>query len=497
MTVDVDPTYRPNVWLVMTDQQRWDTLGYAGNEVIETPNLDSLAERGHHFRWAYSSTPSCIPARASLMTGQDPWQTGILGMGEGQGPAQCLENTLPESLAAAGYHTQSVGKLHVHPQRSLIGFHNTVLDESGRRESPAFTSDYVDWLHRQDPDAHSDSHGVSWNSLHSRAWHLAETQHPTYWTATESIKFLERRDPSKPFFLNTSFARPHSPYDPPAPLLDQYLSADLPPARIGDWADRHDVTTWSPDAWQGRRSDAQVHRTRAGYHGAITHIDQQIGRIISVMRRMKLWQDTVVVFTADHGDMQGDHHLWRKTYAYEGSAHVPFIVVLPRRVRERLGIPDQTDSDAPVCLQDIMPTILEACGVEIPDTVDGRSVLPILVDPEAPWRDAVHGEHSACYDRSAEMQYLTDGRWKYIWFAEDGREQLFDLRADPYEETDLAAASEHAEELDRWRSRLVEIFTARDCGWVDDDRMVPRAGGPPLVSPHYAERLARHGVATT
>src|SRR5699024_1659263 len=111
---------RPNVWFVMTDQQRWDSMGYAGNDVIETPNLDQLAAEGCWFEHAYSATPSCIPARASLMTGQDPWHTGILGMGEGQGPAQCLENTLPESLSRAGYHTQAVGKLHVHPQRALI-----------------------------------------------------------------------------------------------------------------------------------------------------------------------------------------------------------------------------------------------------------------------------------------------------------------------------------------------------------------------------------------
>ena len=488
------PTERPNVWLVMTDQQRWDTIGYAGNEVAETPNMDRLAEEGIWFEHAYVATPSCIPARASLMTGQDPWHTGILGMGEGQGPAQCLENTLPESLAAAGYHTQAVGKLHVHPQRSLIGFHNTTLDESGRREDPGFISDYEQWLHREVPDASSDSHGVSWNSLHSRAWHLQERQHPTYWTATESIRFLERRDPSKPFFLTTSFARPHSPYDPPAPLLEQYLGMDLPEPRIGDWAERHAVTNWSPDAWQGVRSAAQIHRTRAGYYGAITHIDQQIGRIRYNMQRMGLMQNTIVIFAADHGDMQGDHHLWRKTYAYEGSAHIPLIVMMPKHLQQRYGISPGLRSSAPVTLQDIMPTILDLCGVEIPDTVDGRSVVPVVVDPESPWRDAVHGEHSACYDRSAEMQYLTDGRWKYIWFAADGSEQLFDLSQDPYEERDLSGSRDHRMELELWRQRLVDIFVERDCGWVRDGAMVPRGDGPPLVSPHYARRLARHGV---
>ncbi|SEE99012.1 arylsulfatase [Ruania alba] len=485
---------RPNVWFVMTDQQRWDSMGYAGNDVIETPNLDQLASEGSWFEHAYSATPSCIPARASLMTGQDPWHTGILGMGEGQGPAQCLENTLPESLARAGYHTQAVGKLHVHPQRDLIGFHHTVLDESGRREHPQVPTDYDRWLHREVPDAGTDSHGIGWNSLHSRAWHLAERQHPTYWTATESIDFLRRRDPSKPFFLMTSFARPHSPYDPPEPLLNQYLDADLPEPWIGDWAARHAVASWAPDAWRGVRSREQVRRTRAGYYGTITHIDQQIGRIRFNLEREGLLDNTIIVFTSDHGDMQGDHHLWRKTYAYEGSAHIPLFVVLPQAIRERYGIEPGTRSEAPVCLQDVMPTILDACGIEIPESVDGRSVLPVLADPDAPWRDAIHGEHSTCYDASQEMQYLTDGRQKYIWFAQDGAERLFDLVADPHEERDLAADPAYAETLEHWRNRLVEIVDARDCGWTENGRMVPRGDGRPLVSPHYAQRLARHGV---
>ncbi|HLS63053.1 MAG TPA: arylsulfatase, partial [Ruania sp.] len=482
---------RPNVWFVMTDQQRWDSMGYAGNDVIETPNLDQLAAEGCWFEHAYSATPSCIPARASLMTGQDPWHTGILGMGEGQGPAQCLENTLPETLSRAGYHTQAVGKLHVHPQRALIGFHNTILDESGRREHPDTLSDYDRWLQREVPDASTDSHGVGWNSLHSRAWHLSERQHPTYWTATESIDFLRRRDPSKPFFLMTSFARPHSPYDPPEPLLNQYLDADLPEPWIGDWAAHHAVTSWAPDSWRGVRSPAQVHRTRAGYYGAITHIDQQIGRIRFNLARQGLLENTIIVFTSDHGDMQGDHHLWRKTYAYEGSAHIPMMVVLPKPVRDRYGIEPGSRSTAPVCLQDVMPTILDACGIETPDSVDGRSMLPVVADPSAPWRTAVHGEHSTCYHPSQEMQYLTDGRQKYIWFAQDGAELLFDLVTDPHEERDRATDPAYADALEHWRRQLVEIFEARDCGWTENGRMVPRGDGPPLVSPHYAERLAR------
>lgn len=134
---------KPNVLLIMTDQQRWDTLGCYGNAVVETPNLDWLASMGIVFTAAYTSTPSCVPARASLITGMDPWNTGILGMGEGQhGMGVNFAHTLPGELALAGYHTQGVGKMHFHPQRALNGFHHTVLDESGRVGTPGFVSDY-------------------------------------------------------------------------------------------------------------------------------------------------------------------------------------------------------------------------------------------------------------------------------------------------------------------------------------------------------------------
>lgn len=169
------------------------------------------------------------------------------------------------------------------------------------------------------------------------------------------------------------------------------------------------------------------------------------------------------------------------------SAHIPFIVKGPQGVRTRLGIPAAVDSDAVVGLQDVMPTILEACGLEPPTSVDGRSVLPALADPTGDWRAAIHGEHSACYDRRCEMQYLTDGRQKYIWLAHDGSEQLFDLTIDPYEEHDLAADPDHHHERDRWRAQLVAILIARGCGWVQDGQLVPRGDGPPLVSPHYAD----------
>lgn len=478
---------RPNVLLLMTDQQRWDTLGCYGNAVIETPNLDYIASQGTVFEHGYSCTPCCIPARASLLTGQDPWHTGILGMGGGQGPAQFLENTLPESLARAGYHTQCVGKMHVHPQRALMGFHNTILDESSREEDPHFESDYLQWFRRNRPaEVDRQDHGIDWNSWIARPWHLPEYLHPTAWTAQESIRFLSRRDPTRPFFLKTSFARPHSPYDAPPYYFHLYENSDMPEPRVGAWAAVHDVPrdAANPNAWHGRQTPRATRRARIGYYGNISFIDHQIGCILRALRKSGDLDNTLIVFTSDHGDMLGDHHLWRKTHAYEGSAHVPFLVCLPRRMRENI----LSHASAPVCLQDIMPTILDICGVEIPGTVDGRSVRPLLRGENVPWREFIHGEQSPSV---GEMQYLTDGQWKYIWFPRTMEEQLFDLRTDAYETNDLARDARHQPELLKWRGRLIDVLTPRHDGLVQAGQLVCQAGKPPVVSPHYQERIAR------
>ena len=229
---------RPNVLLIVTDQQRWDTLGCYGNDVIETTNFDWLAAEGTAFTSAYSPVPACMPARASLMTGMDPWHAGIVGTGGGNPQCANLTNTLPGVLARAGYHTQGVGKMHFTPQRSLQGFHHTVLDEEARVRDPGFVSDYAAWFERnKQGDYGRYDHGIDQNSWLARPYHLPEYLHATNWTATESIRFLERRDPTRPFFLKTSFARPHSPYDPPADYFDRYLQADLPRPVVGDWVD--------------------------------------------------------------------------------------------------------------------------------------------------------------------------------------------------------------------------------------------------------------------
>lgn len=482
---------KPNVLLIMTDQQRWDTLGCYGNKAIETPYLDSLAAEGTLFANAYSSSPSCIPARASLLTGMDPWNTGIIyssGGGIAKGMGGGFEHTLPGELAKAGYHTQGVGKMHFEPQRALNGFHHTILDESGRVGDPSFVSDYRRWFdERKTGDYGYIDHGITWNSWMARPYHAPEHLHPTNWTVNESIRFLKQRDPEKPFFLKTSFARPHSPYDAVPYYFDLYMRKQLPSPYRGAWSSIHDIPATAPEAWRGRMSDEAIHRARAGYYGNINHIDHQIGRLFYEMNNMGVYDNTLIIFTSDHGDMLGDHHLWRKTYGYEGSAHIPMIVRLPGAMRQYTV----RKVDRVVGLQDIMPTILAAVGVELPDTVDGRSMLPLIQGGQPEWRSFLHGEHGVCYSEQQEMHYLTDGKWKYIWLARLGEEQLFDLDADAGECNDLAGKPEFEQELLSWRKRLIGVLEPRKAGLTDGGRLVCQAGKPRIVPPPFTDRMER------
>jgi len=462
-----------NVILIMTDQMRGDCLSCDGHPVVETPNLDEMAGQGTHFKHAYTACPSCLPARATLMTGMNQWHTGILGMGRGQGP---IPNDFPHTLAgemtAAGYQTHLVGKGHFHPQRAMMGFQTHELDESNRMAINGMEDEYRSWFKEQTAgkDISPDDHGVAWNSWMSRPWHTEEYLHPTSWTMNRSIDFLQRRDLDKSFFLNISFARPHSPYVPPAPYIDMYKDAEIPDPFIAEWSAMHDdeETASNVEAWRGIKTPAQIRRARMGYYGSISFIDTQIGRLRNWMKRFQpeTLHNTMFIFTSDHGDMQGDHNLWRKTYAYEGSARIPFIIQTPTDYPGSRHLADEV-----VELQDIMPTILDFAGVDIPSTVDGRSLLSLTEKKDNNWRSYVHGEHCTCYSRDQEMQYVTDGRKKFIWLPRLGMEQFFDLEDDPGECQDLAGIPSMKTEIDLWRGYLIKVLEERDCGWVKDGQL--------------------------
>lgn len=473
---------RPHILLLMADQFRADCVGADGNRAIRTPNLDALARSGALFRCAYSSTPTCTPARAALLTGLSPWRHGMLGYGR---IAERYPVEKPRLLREAGYYTLGIGKMHYHPQRNLHGFHQTLLDESGRVESPDFRSDYRSWFWSEAPNLDPDATGIGWNSYRAAPYALPERLHPTQWTGQTAVNFLRGYNRPEPFFLKVSFARPHSPYDPPERFWRMYEDAALPAAVVGDWAQRYAARSSDrDDLWHGNLGAQQVRRSRQGYYGSVSFVDEQIGRILEALDQRGWLDETLILFTADHGDMTGDHHLWRKSYAYEASARIPMLVRWPE------GLVAATRGQVlrePVELRDVLPTLLETAGAPVPEHLDGRSLLDLLRGRRENWRPWIDLEHDVCYSPENHWNALTDGRWKYIFHARDGGEQLFHLETDPGETRDLAGERAHENTLRMWRERLVEHLAGRGEQFVRNGRLALRPESS-LYSPNYPDR---------
>lgn len=470
---------KPNLLLITVDQMRYDCLSVMGHPIVETPNLDRLARTGVLFRNAYSATPTCIPARAAIFTGMSQRSHGRVGY-QDKVPWN-YAHTLPGELAKAGYHTQCVGKMHVYPARNLCGFHNVVLHDGYLHHNRSKNDntvdehfdqvdDYLVWL-RQTAGAGLDimDNGLDCNaSTVARPWHLPEALHPTNWCVTQSIDFLRRRDPSKPFFLWSSFVRPHSPLDPPQAYFDMYKDLELPDPPIGDWVDEAaaEEGAYNPTAYYGKIPKRRLSRARAAYYALISHLDEQIGRLLNALNEYGVLRNTIVVFTSDHGELMGDHHYFRKALPYEGSAKVPFIVNDPTG---RFGFAAGAEVEQVIELRDIMPTLLDAAGAEIPASVEGRSLLPLCGGHPVTWRDYIHGEHTF---GKLSNHFATDGNEKYIWFSQSGEEQFFDLSADPQEKVNLSANPAYASKLADWRGKVVRELDGREEGYVEDGLLV-------------------------
>ena len=463
----VSPVNRkPNILFIMADQYRADCLGCdgfdkltaGGNPVIKTPNLNRLAREGALFTRAYTSTPSCTPARAAILTGQSPWHHGMLAYGR---IAEQYNFELPRAMCDAGYYTYAIGKLHYHPERNYHGFRDAMLDESRRAETAGFVSDYLKWFKEKAPYLDPYATGIGSNDYRAGEYALPEELHPTYWTGETAVSFIREYERDEPFFLNVSFARPHSPYDPPKKFFDMYKDGKMPPPHVGKWAEKYAPfeSRENYSLWHGDLGIEQVRRSRRGYYGAITFIDEQIGLILKALEERKMLENTLILFTSDHGDMMGDHHLWRKSYAYEGSARIPMIIRWPKSMElegER-GMKISNTAE----LRDLLPTFLEAAGASIPESVDGMSMLQLIRGNTDGWREFIDLEHGVCYADENQWNALTDERWKYIYHSYDGSQQLFDLENDPGELNDLASDPSYTRTLNYWRRRLIKHFSER------------------------------------
>ena len=480
-------TQRPNILFLMADQMRADMLSCTGNKISMTPNLDQLASEGVRYTNAFSSTPICTPARAAILTGLSPWYHGMLGYGN---VANRYSFEMPRALSDAGYYTCSIGKDH-------FGWNNTANDgiDHGYHQTdlydglPDELDNYDQWLAKELPDVNPMATGLEYNDYRGVTYGLPEYYHPTSWVGRGATSFIESYNRSDPFFLKVSFHRPHSPYDPPEKWMEKFNRDNMPPPYVGNTWDKVYAQKFDeppPPMWSGDIGLDGVKQSRQAYYASASFVDEWIGNILQTLDKQGLRNNTFIFFTADHGDMMGDHYLWRKGYPYFGSAHVPMLLSWPPSMDAKITTKRGSTLDVVTELRDILPTFLEVADVNIPESINGSSLLLTLNNTPPKWREFIDMEHSVIYNETIHWNALTDGQMKYVFQAYFPDEQLFDLSKDHMELTNLATDPQWKSTLLKWRERMIEQFEKEERGeeWVKNGVLQRRVKNQ-LYSPHY------------
>jgi len=462
----------PNIILITTDQQRFDTIAALGNETIYTPHLDYLVDEGMTFTRCYSSAPICMPARATIMNGLEGYTSGYTGNSE-QGFPLSNTPTLPELLTQNGYQTRAQGKMHFSPMRKNYGFEHMELPMEFYRD-----------MHGVNTGSHmtqnlAKQHGVGENETEPVISMVNEVDTLTHWTVRRTIDFIETRDTSRPFFVWTSFTKPHPPFDPCVNYWQLYANRDMPAPVRGDWDGQEDKEGFMNPTYclnhASSMSEEKLKEVKKAYYACITQIDYNLGLLFARLREMDLMKDTWIVFTADHGDMQGDHHMGGKTTHLEGSAHVPCIIRAPDEPWKQSPL-FGLKCDKLVQLSDVFATILSIAGIEIPAQCDGVNLLDYINE----------GDERIFYGKSVDQYYcVIEGYTKYCWTRFGGHELLFDLKNDPEEQNDLSQltptsgpasqtshASHAAATLERMRGLLLDFLRKHDPQLVVDGKIV-------------------------
>jgi arylsulfatase A-like enzyme len=481
---------QPNIILLMCDQFRGDALSIVNHPDVKTPFLDTLANDGHIFHNAYSACPTCIPARAILFTGKSQRKTKRTGYQEGID--WNYKNMMPEVFSNNGYQTQCVGKMHVHPARLSCGFDNIKLHDGyighQRRYNIPYwqhqnvSDDYMYYLKSHlGIDADVNAGGVENNSWVTHPWIYEERFHPTNWAVDESIRFLETRDRTKPFFLMTSFVRPHPPFDAPKSYLDMYLDKPLKMPEVGDWVDTQRVKDdgFTVDSSEGCNDEELKRQALAGYYACITHVDHQIGRFMTALENDESIDNSIILFTSDHGELLFDNNTFRKKLPYQGSVNVPCIIHVGKDVHETV----KTKYTDLFELKDVMPTLLDFANITIPEDVDGISFKNKILNNESIQREYIHGEHAG--DVYSANQYIVTKDFKYIWYSQRNEEQFFDLRKDYKELHNLIKDKTMQKEIERLRSYLIKELSDREEGYSDGKRLVPNCKPQDLLLEDY------------
>lgn len=431
-------TTRPNLILIMTDQQRWDTINAWGHDWMHTPNLDRLATSGVSFRSAYVPAATCVASRAAMFTGMYAHNTGAYSFNNWSHQRNWVED-----LSDAGYWCVNVGKMHFAPYYDAPGFHERVVVENPTSPPMMGKNGLADdaWGH------YLNAHGAERPLFRNRSdpewtdkiqavpWHLEEHLHSDVFIGNSAVGWIRNQhyqQRERPLFLQVGFTGPHEPYDPLPKHLDLYDDAAIPDPvfREGEFDNKppqhraHQVNFANrPGEGVIPLADASMdalRNMRKHYCAKISTVDEQVGRILDALEAEGILNNSVVAFCSDHGDLLGDHRLPYKWLMYESVIHVPFILWDARSGRQGTCV------DSLVSLMDLGPTLLDAAGVAVPEHLEGASLLPWTKGRVCASRDFV----------CAEDNYLTmfrEERYKMVLYTGATYGELYDLKEDPHE----------------------------------------------------------------
>lgn len=452
---------KKNVLLITADQWSGNYLGCAGNREILTPSLDELARYGIRYTNAVSTTPVCIPARRELMLGLCSRKHGDRKFDESLTMPPDIP-TMAQVFRDNGYQAVCVGKLHVFPQRDRIGFDDVILHEEGRHKEGMVQDDYERFVAHSGYAGLELAHGMCNNNYFYRPFHLPEEMTPTNWATRQMCETILRKDPTRPAFWYLSYAAPHPPLAPPQEYLDMYddITFSEPPA--GEWTKQDSAIL--PFGYNYYRnlyrfdSKRLTDITKKAYYASCTYIDHQIRLVVGTLREQGLLEDTVILFTADHGDMLGTNGLYGKFLMYENSVKIPFILSPPADC----GMVCSREDDRIVELRDVMPTLLTLAGLKVPEHLDGVSLT------EEDSREYSYGELWED-DRATRMIRTKD--MKLIYYPVGNIRQLFDLKKDPNELTDVSGDPAYAGILEELTGKLAENLYGSDLPFVEDGRL--------------------------
>ena len=432
------PAQRPNIIFILTDDQRWDALGYAGNKLISTPEMDKLARQGTYFRQALVTTPICAASRASILSGMHErthgynFQTGPIG-------DQYMEDAYPRMMREAGYYTGFFGKFGVKYDHKDQLF--DVYDDYDRN------------------NAYHDRRGYYYKTLNG------DTVHLTRYTGQQALDFIEQAPTDQPFCLSLSFSAPHAhdgapdqyfwqpetasllentTIPPPDLAEDRYFDAQPAPVRNGfnrlRWHWRYDT----PEKYQ--------HSVK-GYYRMISGIDREIAKIRQQLAKRGLDQNTVIILMGDNGYFMGERQLAGKWLLYDNSIRVPLVVYDPR-------VNKHQDLDEMALNIDVPPTILELAGVKRPSVYQGKSLLPMVTGRTTSLnRDTVLIEHLWEFDNIPPSEGVRTQDWKYFRYVNDKSvEELYHLQQDPQETDNLAKQAKYQKVLAEFRQKCDQLI---------------------------------------